>query len=103
MYLLLDTSENLLLPEIESIEGRRAAEIVGGTLPVYVHREEDAVIGFGKKGELACFYCGFSKGGGHDYACPYVWWAHELHEQRHRGNCYIDVPAGGVKPSKSFF
>lgn len=103
MYIALDSPESLLLPKIPSIKRRAELELAGGTLPVYVTREEDAIVGFGKKDELACFYCGFGKEEGHDYACRYLWWMGGLNEQKFHGNVYIDVPKGGVKPSKSYF
>jgi hypothetical protein len=81
-----------------TIAERDAAEKAGGEmLPVYVKRERECVVTHEPAGSLACFYCGFGKGQGHDWAC-YTWWASELNEQQFHGAAYIDVPAGGVRP-----
>lgn len=86
-----------------TIAERRTAEEVGGRLPVYVKREKACVVTYAQPGTLACFYCGFGKGEGHDLACRYVWWATKLDEQDGPDGATIDVPKGGVRASESFF
>lgn len=86
-----------------TIAERSTAEEAGGRLPVYVKRERACVVTLSPPGTLACFYCGFDKGGGHDMACRYVWWADKLDEQGGTDDVTINVPVGGVRASESFF
>jgi hypothetical protein len=84
-----------------TIAERRAAEKVGGWLPVFVRREEKCVVTHEPVGALACIYCGFGKGDGHDYACRYVHFQGEVREGEE--GTMVLVPAGGLPASESFF
>lgn len=76
---------------------RNKQEKEGGWLPLFIEAEPDPCT----NDTLRCYYCGFSYGTGHDYACQYIGAdVPKLEEGKER---ILLVPAGGLPPSNSFF